>query len=156
MTTSSRIPAVTDALVSVVTTAIGTSAKVFDGPGDSSTASSTSWVTVGATTNDDDTVFSQTWAGSGGFQRNEDVNIPCELRYVTGKPGFSALRSSTFALLALIENALRADPTLGVTGYTVRAQLASGEYTGDRAGVGTGAPVLVGRIRFTVHVETRI
>lgn len=107
---------------------------------------------VGATDVSDSIDFQQDWAGQGGLRRNETFKIPHLLFVRTGDNAVSTHRAAIFGYLASIEDALRADPTLGISGYVVRAGFGtSGDYSQTQSADG-----LVLRIYFTITVETRI
>ena len=108
--TTSRIPAVTDALVSTLTAALP-SVQVFDGR----------WVTVpdgdylcvGWTPDGEGPTGQQDWAGLGNRARDERIDIPCYADAYSGSTDTASRRNAAFALLTAAENALRTDPTLG-------------------------------------------
>jgi hypothetical protein len=151
MTGTSRIPAVLDALVAAFTTALAAAdVTVTDGP--PGLDQPLRELCIGHTREDDEIAFTQEWAGQGGLSRNEMFEIPNMLYLRTGDTNLSALRLALFGYLATIESTLRADPTLGITGFTVRAEFGtSGSYKQEVTERG-----LVLRVRFTIRVKTRI
>ena len=108
--TTSRIPAVIDALVSTLTSALS-GVTVVDGPlinvpdGD--------YLTVGWTPDGETTSGQQDWAGLGNRARNEQIDVPCYCDSFSGSTAVSARRTAAFTLMAAAENAVRNDPTLG-------------------------------------------
>lgn len=111
MTTTSRIPAVLDALVSTLTAALP-AVTVIDGPlvrvpdGD--------YLTVGATPENDRPTGQQTWIGVGPTKvRGEEIDVPCYCDSYSGSTAVSTRRNAAFAILAAAETSLRADPSLG-------------------------------------------
>lgn len=149
MTTTSRIPAVIDALVSTLTAALP-NVSVFDGPfidtpdGD--------YVTVGWTPDGETTTGSQVWAGLGAKARDETIDVPCYCDSFSGSTTVSTRRNAAFALLSAAENAVRSDPTLG--GAVLNPGWAEiGSYSERQEQ--TDAGVAVGVV-FHVLVKTRI
>ena len=109
--TTSRIPAVIDALVSTLTAALTTTAKVIDGP--LVTTPDGDYLTVGWTPDGQTTTGQQEWAGLGNKARNEQIDVPCYCDSYSGSTTVSARRNAAFALMTAAENALRSDATLG-------------------------------------------
>lgn len=147
--TTSRIPAVIDALVSTLTAGLP-GVTVIDGPlvnvpdGD--------YVTVGWTPDNDTTTGTQTWAGVGNRARDEHIEVPCYCDSFSGSTAVSARRAAAFALMAAAENAVRADPSLG--GLVSAPGVAEiGTYTERQEQ--TDAGVAVGVV-FHITVTTRI
>lgn len=105
-------------------------------------------------TSDDEAEFRQSWAGNGARARNEDFDLPCLLYRDTGdndQDTVSAEMDAVFADFATVENLLRSgDLNLGVTGFSVECEVAEGAWSQDPS------DGLVTRLRFTVHVKTRI
>lgn len=108
---TSRIPAIVEAVVTVVTTAVGSSAQVFDGAW--STVPDGDYVAVGWTPDDQFASSAQTWAAQGNRSRDEAITVPCYIDSYSGDTDVAARRTVAFNLLGLIETAVRADPTLG-------------------------------------------
>lgn len=109
--TTSRIPAVIDALVSTLTAALP-GVDVIDGP--LITLPDGDYLTVGATPAGDTTTGRQTWIGVGPSKvRGEQIDVPCYCDSYSGSTTVSTRRNAAFALMAAAENALRADPSLG-------------------------------------------
>lgn len=145
---TSLIPAALDALVTTFTAALAP-LQVFDGP--PSGKSPTSGLYVGATDDDNTIEFQQRWAGQAHIARDEAFEIPNLLYVSSGDKGFSAHRMTAFAQLAEIEDALRANPTLGISTNAVRAQFGTAGQVVQIAGTST-----VVRVLFTINVEGRI
>lgn len=108
--TTSRIPAVIDALVSTLKAAMP-NALVFDGP--FTTTPDRDYLVVGWTPEGENPSGSQTWAGVGNRARYEQIDIPCYCNSYSGSVTVSTRRNAAFALLSSAETALRADPMLG-------------------------------------------
>src|SRR5437763_791935 len=107
--TTSRIPATLDALVTILTSALGSTVTVIDGP--LVTVPDGDYLTVGATPAGDTTTGRQTWIGVGPSKvRGEEIDVPCYCDSYSGSTAVSARRNAAFALMAAAENALRADP----------------------------------------------
>lgn len=149
---TSRIPAVVAAFKAAVTAALP-SLEVRQGK--PPTEVPVAGLYVAATDDDDEITFNQDWAGQGSRARNETFEFPNLLFRRTGSNDQTTVTSELAALftdLGAIENVLRTDPTLGVSGYTVRAQFG----TDGAARQVQSKDGLVSRVRFTVKVETRI
>ncbi len=91
---------------------------VFDGP-PITDLSAGNLLFVGAAPNDaddsaPDAVASQQWGELGARAKYEDLQLRCELWVVSGSVDMPARRQAAKTLLDAVENALRADFTLGV------------------------------------------
>ena len=95
MTTTSRIPAVIEALVSTLTAALP-NVRVFDGQWVS--APDGDYLTVGWTPTGETTTGSQAWADSGGDIRTEQIDVPCYCDSYSGSTVVSTRRAAAFAL----------------------------------------------------------
>lgn len=150
--TTSRIPAVVDALVSTFTTALTGSATVYDGQWVTAPSGTESYLTVGWTPDADGPTGEQEWVGLGNRARDERIDVPCYVDAYTGDTDTAARRTAAFALLGAVEDVIRADPTIGgavpqpgwsqIGSYSVRQ-----EQTESGLEVG---------ITFHVLVQTRI
>jgi hypothetical protein len=148
--TTSRIPAIIDALISTLNTGLP-GVTVLDGP--MVTVPDNDYVTVGWEPNNTSTPSKQKWVGVGPSKaRQEDIDIPCYCSSFSGSVSMSDRRNDAFTLLAAVEDALRADPFLGgaVTqpGYAEMGSIELFETQG-KAGADVG-------IAFHVTVTTRI
>ena len=131
--------------------------QVFDGP--TMTANSdTEWLIVGASWNPDDPSsgdWRQTWASDGGAdaRRSGVSTIQCGLNAWTGdspgEGGFAIARERAFAVLAGVENALRANYSLSLP-YVLWVEVASGQVTQV---IENGCSVF---IQFTINVASYI
>lgn len=149
---SSRIPAILAAWKALATTAIP-SYEVRQGQ--PTTDVPLQGLYVAATDETDEITFSQTWAGQGSRSRNETFDIPNLLFRRTGDNDQTTVVSeleALFVTLGSLEDVVRNDPTLGVSGYTVRAQFGTDGATSQTQSDNG----LVSRVRFNLHVETRI
>ena len=111
--TTSRVGAVIDALVT--TFSAGTSSDVLDGPSVRSSAAGT-FALVGGTLEESSVPIQQDWAGLGRNSRTEDGQIPCAVVSQSGDSDDQAIkrhRDAALALVAELEAAVAADPTLG-------------------------------------------
>jgi hypothetical protein len=155
---TSSIPATIDALVTLWTTATGSTVDVRDGytsSGDFGEPTDNIFrrVNVGVVPDTDDGVsFSRAWASNGQFRLTETFDIPCLLECVSGDEDLTSLRDAAFTLLDELAAAVGADYTLGglvQQGAAVLGNgsltLASSEEEGGRVG-----------IRFVVHCETHV
>lgn len=109
---TSRIPAVIDALVSMLTAALP-AITVYDGPWVTPPETTDSFITVGWTPDGENPTGEQAWAGLGNKARDERIDIPCYADAYSGDTATKARRDAASALLAAAENALRTDTTLG-------------------------------------------
>lgn len=154
MTTTSRAPAVIDALVDFFEAAPALAdAKIVDGPPVTS-ASLKNAVYVGY---DGDEAgegqaadVSQTWASIGQKARNETITVTCAVVVWRGNTKVRPVRVLAYDLLAAVEESLRADPSLGLPPPTVAAWASGQLYQSQRD---TGIEC---RIPFQVSVQTRI
>lgn len=150
---TSRIPAILAAW-----RAIGEAngLEVMQGmPGTDADDAPESGLYVAATDETNQITFEQSWAGQGSRSRNESFEIPNLLYRWTGDTDQDTVISefeALFTTLGLLEDAVRLDPTLGVSGYTVRAQFG----TDGSASQTQTTDGLTSRVRFTLAVETRI
>lgn len=92
----------------------------------------------------------QEWASIGQKARNETFTITCAVVVWGGATKVRPARERAFALLAAVEDALRADPSLGLPPPTVVA-FAAGSLFHEQSESGMQA-----RISFQVAVQTRI
>lgn len=148
--TTSRTPAVIDALVSTLTTALSGTATVYDGQWVTPPDSTQSYVTVGWTPDLDGPSGQQDWAGLGNRARTERIDIPCYADAYSGDTDTAARRNAAFTLFAACETALRTDPTLGAV-LNLYAQVS--EYAVRQEQTEQGLEV---GITFHVLAETRI
>ena len=145
---TSLIPTVLTQLVTLFDAAL--SIDVHDGPPGKN--SPPDGLYIGATDDDTSIPFEQRWAGQGHIAKDETFEVPNLLYASSGDGGFAAQRTDAFANLALIENVLRSNPTLGISTNAVRAQFGtSGEVVQIHSSKG---PVC--RVRFTINIEGRI
>lgn len=154
MTATSRAPAVIDALVALFEAAAGLAGvEVVDGPevtGDSLQEA----VFVGYDGDPDGdgeaATFEQAWAGLGALAKDETFTVTCAVVVWRGSTKVRPIRLRVYELLGEVENALRADPSLGLPPPSVVAMAAGSLVQSQRQ---TG---LECRIPFQVAVKTRI
>lgn len=121
MAATSRIPAAIDALVALLAAAVGATTNVLDGPplawdAISTAAGSVSedrWLFVGASPDGDDAAEgSQEFNAAGAVSRDEQLLIRCAVYVSGGDQVAKTRRDDAFALVAAVEAAVRADPSL--------------------------------------------
>jgi hypothetical protein len=140
VSTTSRIPATIDALVSIFAAALP-DVQILDGPPNVNLASD--FVTVGWSPYKDTAVdATQQFVSLGAQQREED--------FYSGDTGTSARRARVFQLVAAAEMALRADVTLGgvLTLWAEMGDCILHQEIDDRG--------LVVGVTFHIHCKTRI
>lgn len=153
MATTSRAPAVIDALVALCQAAPGLSeAKVLDGPQVTANplkaAICIGW--DGDEDNDQAVESTQEWAGLGAKSKDETLQVTCAAIAWHGATTTKPVRDSAYALVGEVEDALRADPSLGFPPPTVCA-IATGNAFQRQTGKGA-----LCRVVFTIAVKTRI
>jgi hypothetical protein len=146
---TSRIPATIDALVAAFTAA---GLHTFDGPLVSGDYTPAVWVGYDGDPEGDFKAVEgdQEWAGIGAKKRGEEFDVICSVTVLSGDSDVRSARETAFALLATVENTLRADPSLDQTPPFV-AEYRPGAMHIEPAD--TGHQV---RAVFNVHVKTRI
>lgn len=147
---TSKVPAAIDALVSILRAASGLSGvTVIDGPpvGDQA---DTEYVYVGWQPDSDNAVeFAQDFNATGARTRDEEFSILCTVDTWDGGDDVAARRARAFALLAALEDAIRATvaaPTAPTLNNTVLwAHLTSGslQQANTEKGVRARIPVAV-------------
>lgn len=153
---TSAVPAAIDALLGILRAAPGLSGvEVLDGPpvGDQAEAD---YVIVGWNPEDDQAAdVQQDFAGAGARTRDEDFQLHCVVDTWSGDTEVKPRRDRAFALLAAVEDALRATdaapeaPTLN--GTVLWAHLTAGSLQQANTAQGVRA-----RISFTVSCRARI
>lgn len=120
--TTSRIPEAIDALVTSLTTALGTTANVVDGPPLSwdniqlpeNAVSETSFLFIGADPNSDTSADSQQdFNAAGAVSMDEQITIHCTAFVWSGDEKIKSLRDELFAIMATVDQTIRSDPSLG-------------------------------------------
>jgi hypothetical protein len=146
---TSRVPATIDALVALFTAA---GLTTWDGPlvtGDYQPAIHVGY--DGDPEGDFKAVDAdQEWAGIGAKSRDEEFDVICCAITVSGNSDIRSAREAAFAMLAVVENALRVNPSLGQAPPFVAAYRPAAVHTEPTA---AGWSV---RAVFNVHVKTRI
>lgn len=155
---TSKIPDVIDALVSICGSASSLSGvKVYDGPVTTQEdAKQILW--IGMDDPDSPTApiggeFSQQFPGLGTRQRDDDGMIHCVAECWSGSSDVRSVRVEAFAIVAAVENLIRADATLGGTLSAVAgwAQVLSGQLRQNNTQEGA-----VARVAFQVQYKARI
>lgn len=113
--TSTRLPAVIDALVALFTAALPDTCQVIDGP--PLEAVPGDYLAVGwSPLTTESASAPQTIASATGLSREEAISVTCWLDSAGGDASdIRTRRLGAYALLAVIESALRSDNTLGGT-----------------------------------------
>jgi len=149
VSTTSRVGAVLDALVT--TLSAGTATAVYDGPPLVSDAPTT-FVLVGATDEAESVVpIRQDWAGLGHNSRNETGEIPCAVVSQSGDTVIKTHRDAVLTILGELEAAIVADPTLGGAVQAGWLLIASGDLTQSQNNQGARVTV-----NFTVEYRARL
>lgn len=155
MTTTSRAPALIDALVALFEAAPALDGvKVLDGPivtGDPLHKA----VFVGYDGDLDSdggeaVTFSQEWASIGQKAKKETFTVQCAVAAWKGSTKVKPVRELAYDLLAAVEDALRADPSLGQPPPTIVAFQSGALIQAQRK---SGIEC---RIPFQIAVQTRI
>lgn len=146
---TSRLPATIDALVTTFTAA---GIKTWDGA--FVTGDYTDAVFVGYDGDPDGDYqtadMNQDWAGIGAKKRDEEFDVICAAVAKSGSTSIKTARDAAIALFSLVENTLRADPSLGFSPPYVAEVKPTGLFTEPTS------DGLQARLVFTVHVKTRI
>lgn len=152
---TSRVPAAVDALLTILQASSALSgATIVDGP-PTTNLSDLDHVFVGYQPNAEASVqLAQDFNSAGARTRDEDFTIACYAESRSGDTDMQARRSRAFALVAAVEEALRATdaaptaPTLSGTvlwAHLTTGNLLQGQSAGAQAGV-----------EFTVSCRARI
>lgn len=152
---TSRIPALIDALVAQLPALLGANnVTVFDGYGVSNTRRDTVMVGVDNRTAANPAFSAQSTQdpATANSQRNRDQNgaVTCAFyaRRGAGANQQKAARDAVYGYLALLEGALRADPTLGIAaGGNFQAQIGDERLSQNQNNKGADA-LLVFNVRF--------
>ena len=145
---TSRIPAVVDALVTLLDAAL--SIDVRDGAILQNVESA--GLTVGADLDDARFPWEQDWAGLGHASRDETFEVPCVLWARSGDNQVSAVRTQLFGYFATVESTLRTNEGLGLGGaFNIRADVRPVAYNQPQTPDG-----VVCRIDFVIRVQARI
>lgn len=146
---TSAVPAALDALLTILQAAPGLDGvRVVDGP-PTNNLSGGDWLYVGYQPGADTAVnLVQDFNAAGARTRDENFEILCYAESRSGGTNVATVRSRVFALLAVVEDALRATsaepaaPTMG--GAVLWAHLATGDlYQLQSDGVLAGVAFLV-------------
>lgn len=150
---TSRAPAVVDALVALCEAAAALDGvTIHDGPQPTSDPLK-AVVCIGWDGDEDNDLAvetSQEWAGLGALAKDESLLVTCAAVAWHGETTTKPVRDSAYAMVAAVEDALRADPSLGFAPPTVVA-MATGNAYQQQAGGGAQC-----RVVFTIAIKTRI
>lgn len=127
-TVASLVPAAIDKLVTLATTALGSTARVVDGPGAFDVGEYPLVLHIGASDPEDDGYTTaadsdQEWAWLGHVARRAKFTIMCAVVAWNGNADQKAARDSATTALQALSDTITTDPTLGgtviqVTGIT--------------------------------------
>lgn len=107
----STVPAAVDALITRITTAVGT-VQVVDGPFTVVLADERVYVGVDAPLGGTAAAVEQTWASLGGQKRLEEFDVFCRVTVFTRTDVQKTVRDRAFVIFGLITANLRATPEL--------------------------------------------
>lgn len=93
----------------------------------------------------------QEWVGLGARSRDEEFDVICCVSVLSGNSELRTARETAFAMLATIETALRADPSLGQTPTPYVAEYRPAAVHTEPTGNGFQV-----RAVFSVHVKARL
>ncbi|MGW5259693.1 hypothetical protein ACWEQG_01880 [Microbispora sp. NPDC004025] len=152
--TTSRVPAVIDALVALYKNAPGLAkVSVVDGPPVTNNPLHEA-VFIGYDGDPDGegqaAEDAQTWAGIGARSRDETIQITGAVVVWRGSTKVRPVRQRAYELFGVVEDVLRADPSIGLPPPTV-AEIASGGLYQAQRQSGIEA-----RVPFLIKVQTRI
>ena len=114
MTTSALPTFITNVLAALNAAPALSGVRIFDGP-EIDTSYPNDWIAVGHDGSDDGdfeaAAASQEYAPIGALRKNEDGALSCVLSTWDGTTDITARRVRAFALLAAVEDVVRADPS---------------------------------------------
>lgn len=99
----------------------------------------------------DASTANQTWAGLGALRKNELLSIPCAARAWNGTNDVRSARAAAFAILAAVEDIVRANANLG---GTVLVTLPG--VTNVRLRQGSTPKGVIADVLFTIDAKARI
>ncbi|WP_084963753.1 hypothetical protein [Thermoactinospora rubra] len=151
--TETRVPAIINALVTLLSADPGLAGKVVDGPPVTNDPLNEA-VFIGYDGNPEGdgqaAESTQEWAGIGQRKRDETVQITCAVVVWRGSTKVQPVRQRVYELLGEVGEVLRADPSLGLPPPTL-AEMASGQLFQSQRQSGIEC-----RIPFVVAVKTRV
>jgi hypothetical protein len=154
---ASRVPAVIDALVTILTAA-DLGAPIWDGPittGDPSDAVYIGYDADPQGGEEQGAEVQQGWAGIGTESRDEEGQIMCAVVVLTGNQitGWKGPRDRAYALLDGVNGAIRGTPAKASLGLSppMTAELWPGAYFQEANPDGFQA-----RLLFQIHYTTRV
>lgn len=150
---TSVVPALIDALVAQARTNL-TDVNVFDGFG--VTADPGNFLMIGVEDPDtEDAAFSadtrQAWANANYTARDESGDITCVALAWNGDGNQKSARDAVYAIATAVENFLRANPSLGLTGL-----LWTGFGTSSQLSQAQGEAGAAAQLIFRVEFRARI
>lgn len=160
MTTTSRVPAVLDYLVTTFTAAVTLGAAnppiaVYDGPIDTDApAQMILWIGMDDPDSTEAPIGAESeteWGSLGALAVNEQLTIHCVAEAWGGADDVKAIRTAAYGIVAAVETLLRADVNLGGT-------LPSGwcRVTGSQLRQNNVAEGAVARVSFHIDCQARI
>lgn len=152
---TSQVPALISAVIATLTADPGMAGvQVIDGPLISAQQQATDWVCIGYDGDPEGEMeaasATQEWAGLGAKRKDEDISLICAVVSGRGDNNVAAARSRAYVLLGVVEDILRADPSLGFDPPSV-FEMSAGVLYQELTTAGIQA-----RIPFTVSGRTRI
>lgn len=152
---TSQVPALISAVVTALSADPGMAGVlVNDGPIVTAQQAGTDWVFVGYDGDPQGEMeaasATQEWAGLGAKRKDEQIDLVCAVVAGRGDTNVAAARSRAYVLLGVVEDILRADPSLGFDPPTVFEMSAGVLYQEQTTGG------IQARIPFTVSGRTRI
>lgn len=151
MTTTSRMPAVIDALVSTLTAALP-AAQIIDGP--PVTTPDGDYLSVGWTPTGETPRAVQAWSPYGNNARDEVMDIPCYCDSYSGDTEAAPRRTAAYGLFAAVEVALRGsdpnNPPIGAALAPAEVEITSHEVYQEQTEKGLAVGVV-----FHVQVTSR-
>lgn len=155
MATTSKLPAVIDALLALATSILPVGAKVYDGNPDTTanaSAQPTLFLVIGTTepTGDGEAGDAQqSWPYMGGTIRDERGTVYCYAEAYNGAGNNKAARDSAWSLIDAFGEALRADVDL--SGLVIDTNLAPSLRMTAETGRGVGARI---RVFFSIEFHS--
>lgn len=151
--TRSRVRPTLTRLVELFTAAVGDVGNVFRGPFVTGDIKPSLWVGYDGDPEGDFKTAdpSQDWAGIGNRARDEEFDIVCAATALIGDVEVDLAWDAVDALLAIVENTLRADPSLAQTPLPYTAWYQPGPIHTEPTENGWQV-----RAVFNVHVKTRL
>lgn len=149
----SRVRPTLARIAEVFTAAVGDAGNVFRGPFVTGDIRPSIWVGYDGDPEGDFKTADpdQEWAGVGNKARDEEFDIVCAVTALIGDQNIDLAWDAVDALLTIVEDALRADPSLGQTPTPYTAEYRAGPWYTEPTETGWQV-----RVVFYVHVKARL